>query len=382
MKLTGNGTALRELNLWLTDAAVGELPANNLIERAAAYTRVGFTVSKLAFNVYTTLLQFTGIFQSMAVIGKQAMMMGAGRMLRNPYTAYTQARDQSKFLQARYGWKSQAFDKDVHDAAGALSEYGPGLPTTSRRLKTTVARAMFWPIAKFQQVVDIITWWGAIWKARNQMGLGEDEAVIFADSEVELAQTSGFFSDRSGIERGTLSNTTVQNQFIRLWTTLISYMQRKGGIAYMNTQDLKNDMGPIKATNYAIDLLLLFTMEGIASSMIYGRWDWDEDDPEELLMMAIKETGASAAAGIPFVREFQTAQYGSGNTPIGGLTNDLFTLYTQALQGDMDPALRKAFVNSMGTLFHLPASQTNRLLEAFIDEDDPELLEYLTGTRD
>jgi hypothetical protein len=60
----------------------------------------------------------------------------------------------------------------------------------------------------------------------------------------------------------------------------------------------------------------------------------------------------------------------------------LVTLYIQAMQGEMDPALRKAFVNSMGTLFHLPASQTNRLLEALIDEDDPEILEYFTGTRD
>jgi hypothetical protein len=116
--------------------------------------------------------------------------------------------------------------------------------------------------------------------------------------------------------------------------------------------------------------------------MLYGRWDWDEDDPEVLMMSALKETALSAAAGIPFVREFQTAQFGSGNTPIGGLTNDLFKLYVQSMQGEMDPALRKAFVNSFGTLFHLPASQTNRLLEALIDEDDPELLEYFTGTRD
>ena len=382
MKNTGNATALRELTLWLTDAAVGELPANNMVERAMAYTRVGFTVSKLAFNVYTTLLQMTGIFQSLVSLGKQAMVMGVGRVMRNPVSAWTDARDASAFLRARYGWKSQAFDKDIHDAAGVLSEYGPGLPTTGRRIKTTAARAFFFPIAKFQQVVDVITWWGAIWKGRNDLGLDEQEAIHYADAQVELGQTSGFFSDRSGIERGTLSATTRQNQFIRLWTTLISYMQRKGGIAYMKTQELKDDLSFTNATLYAVDMLLLFTLEGVASSMIYGRWDWDEDDPSELLLSALKETGLSAAAGIPFVREFQTAQYGSGNTPIGGLTNDLFTLYVQALQGEMDPALRKAFVNSFGTLFHLPASQTNRLLEALIDEDDPELLEYLTGTRD
>jgi hypothetical protein len=382
MKKTGNALSLRELELWLTDAAVGELPANNMIERRMAWVRVGFTISKLAFNVYTTVLQLTGIFQSMVSLGSQAMAMGAGRMLRNPVTAWTQARDASPFLRARYGWNLQAFDKDIHDAAGMLSEYGTGLPTTRRRVRSTSARLFFLPIAKMQQVVDVITWWGAIWKGQNKLGLGEDEAVHYADAQVELGQTSGFFSDRSGIERGTLSRTTRQSQFIRLWTTLISYMQRKGNLAYMKTQELKEDMSIINATLYAVDMLLLFTAEGIASAMLYNRWDWEEDDPEEIAIAAAKATLESIAAGIPFVREYQSAIYGSGNTPLGGLGNDLVTLYIQAMQGEMDPALREAFVKSFGTIFHLPASQTNRMLEALIDEDDPEILEYFTGTRD
>jgi hypothetical protein len=116
--------------------------------------------------------------------------------------------------------------------------------------------------------------------------------------------------------------------------------------------------------------------------MLYDHWDWDEDDPEKIAAAAAKATLESLAAGIPFVREYQSALYGSGNTPLGGLGNDLVKLYIQAAQGEMDPALRKAFVNSMGTIFHLPSSQTNRLLEALIDEDDPEILEYFTGTRD
>jgi hypothetical protein len=382
MKQTGNALTLRELELWLTDAAVGELPANNMVERRMAWVRIGFTISKLAFNVYTTALQLTGLFQSIASLGTINMAMGAGRVLRNPVTAWTQARDASAFLRARYSWDTQAFDKDVHDASGVLSQYGTGLPTTRRRLRSNAARLFFLPIAKFQQMVDVITWWGAIHKANNNLGLGEQEAVHYADAQVELAQTSGFFSDRSGIERGTLSATTRQNQFIRLWTTLISYMQRKGNIAYMKTQELKEDMSIITATMYAIDMMMLFTAEGIASAMLYDHWDWEEDDPKKLALAAGKATLESLAAGIPFVREYQSALYGSGNTPLGGLGNDLVKLYIQAMQGEMDPALRKAFVNSMGTIFHLPSSQTNRLLEALIDEDDPELLEYFTGTRD
>ena len=184
----------------------------------------------------------------------------------------------------------RSFDKDIHDAAGVLSEYGPGLPTTSRRIKSQTARLFFLPIAKMQQIVDVITWWGAVWKGRNNLGLSEQEAVHYADAQVELGQTSGFFSDRSGIERGTLSATTRQNQFIRLWTTLISYMQRKGNIAYMKTQAVKEDLSIVTATHYAIDMMLLFTAEGIASSMLYGNWDREEDGPGEMLKDADKGT--------------------------------------------------------------------------------------------
>jgi hypothetical protein len=381
-QVTGNHAALKELDLWLTDAAVGELPANNELERWMAWARVGFTKSKLAYNVYTAALQLTGYAQSMATIGTEAMAHGIGRVIGNPVKAWKQAFEVSQFLKIRYHKETLSFDKDVTDASSILREYGGGMPTIQREVWEALGRSFFWPIAKMQQLVDLTTWYAGYWKGRNKQGLSDFEAIHYADAQVELAQTSGFFTDRSGIERGTLSATTRQNQFIRLWTTLISYMLRKGNLAYMKTNELKREMSFKNAVLYATDMILLFTMEGIASSMIYGRWDWEEDDPEEILLAAMKESALSIAAGIPFVRELPVAAYGSGNTPIGALSKDLFTLYVQAQQGEMDPALRKAFINSFGTLFHLPASQTNRLLEALIDEDDPEILEYLTGTRD
>jgi len=382
MKTTGNSETLRELNLWLTDSAVGELPANSEMERWMAWARVGFTKSKLAYNVYTAALQLTGFAQSMAVIGGEAMAMGIGMIMKGPIKAWKHAFEASHFLRIRYDKKHLAFDKDVHDAAGILKEYGQGLPTIQREAWEAFGRSMFWPIAKMQQLVDLTTWYAGYWKGRNRMGQTDAEAILYADSQVELAQTSGFFSDRSGVERGTLSATTRQNQFIRLWTTLLSYMARKGNIAYMKKRELQRDMSVTNAIRFSIDMLLLFTIEGMASAALYGRWPEDDPEPEEILLFAFKESALSIMAGIPFVREIPGAQYGAGNTPIGGLTNDLFKLYVQSMQGEIDPAFRKAFVNSFGTMFHLPASQTNRLLEALLDEDDPEILEYLTGTRD
>jgi len=244
-----------------------------------------------------------------------------------------------------------------------------------------LSRSFFWPIAKMQQMVDTITWLGAYYKGRNELGQADSEAVLYADAQVELSQTSGIYSDRSGIERGTLSVTTRQSQAIRLWTTLISYMLRKLNIAYGKGVALRSDMSFSNAAQFSGDMVLLFTLEGLGAAFIYGRWP-DDDDEETFVEFAAKQTLLSVVSGIPVVREIPAAAYGSGNTPIGALTNDLFDLYTQSLQGEPDKAARKAFVNSFGTLFHLPASQTNRMLDALLDEDDPELLEYLTGPRD
>jgi len=379
---TGNLQALNTLNLWLTDAAVGELPANSVVERRIAYIRVGFTKSKLAYNIYTTALQLTGAFQSMAVIGSKSMAMGLGRVMANPVKAWKEAFEMSAFLKVRYG-QANAFDKDVQDTSNFLQQnFGGGIPTTAKMAMDKISRTFFWPIAKMQSLVDVTTWYGGYWKGRNEEGLSDADAIFYADAQVELAQTSGFFSDRSNIERGTLSTSTRQQQFIRLWTTLISYMLRKGNIAYMKTQEFKKDIGFISAAQYASDLILLFTLEGLTSALIYGNWPDDAEEPEDYLKFTAEQTALSVLSGVPFAREITTAVYGGGNTPVGGLASDLSDLYIQALQGENDKAAREAFVKSFGTLFHVPASQTNRMLEALIDEDDPELLEYFTGTRD
>ena len=47
----------------------------------------------------------------------------------------------------------------------------------------------------------------------------------------------------------------------------------------------------------------------------------------------------------------------------------------------MDQAWVKAGVKVTGTLFHLPASQTNRAVEALF-KDDAEWYEYVLGDRD
>jgi hypothetical protein len=377
-KNTGNAELLQELKLWLSDAAVGELPAQTSIEKALSWVRVGFTKSKLAFNVYVTLLQLTGAFQSMATLGSAQFMRGMGKFLTNPVENYKMVMEKSTFMNARYG-VMQAFDKDVADTSAFLRSFFGGVPTKFARNMDTVSHYYFWPIAKMQSLVDVVTWMAAYEQGINDPKVKDaEEARLYADAQVERAQTSGLFSDRSGLERGTLGTRTRQGQFVRLWTVLISYMLAKGNIAYEKGK-ITNFKDPKQAVGFAVDMVLLFAIEGMASALLYGNWPGDEDEDETVLGWAATATVESIASGIPMLREYTGARYGSGNTPIGSVTVDLWKTLEQLGQGEADEAAIKQTVKFTGTLFHLPSSQVNRAVEAMFKEGDASLGEYLLG---
>ncbi|MCK4858704.1 MAG: hypothetical protein KAT58_12090, partial [candidate division Zixibacteria bacterium] len=324
-------------------------------------------------------LQFTGIFQSMAVIGKLAYARGFGQFLKDPVGNYQMVMKKSKFMEARYGIL-QTWDKDVSDTNAFLKSAFGSVPTRFVQAFDKAGHLYFYPIAKAQSFVDVTTWMGAYEKGLNDEQLNEADAVLYADSQVEASQTSGLFSDRSGIERGTLGTRTRQGQFVRLWTTLISYMLAKGNIAYEKGSKT-NFRDPKQIVEFATDLTLLYMVEGIASALLYGHDPGEDDADETLLGWTAKVTAESVTSGIPLVREINAARYGSGNTPVGALAVDLFKFKEQVEQGEADEAAIKAWVKVQGTLLHLPASQVNRAIEAFF-ADDPEWYEYFTGVED
>ena len=82
------------------------------------------------------------------------------------------------------------------------------------------------------------------------------------------------------------------------------------------------------------------------------------------------------------MREVSAGKFGGGNTAIGTLTKDISDFGEQIGQWEIDEAFIKNANNIGGTLFHYPSSQTNRLIDAYWAEDEPELYEWATGERD
>lgn len=386
---TGNTEALKQLKMWLDDSAVGELPAAGFWEQSLAYIRTGFTKAKIGWNLVTMFLQLTGVFQTAAEMGTANYMKGVGKIMQSPRESWKFIMERSSFMKQRYD--SGAWNKDVADARDHLQTHfdwllGEG-PTKARRVSNRMARTLFAPIMVMQSQVDASTWMAGYIKARND-GMSEQDAILFADARTEAAQTSGFFADRSGIERGSVNYKTVQSQFVRMWTTLISYMLAKWGIAYEKGATAKREIREGEftfgsAVKFASDMLLLFTIEGIASAIIYGKLP-DDDDDEPIAWWVAKVSMDSAISGVPFVRETAAARFGGGNTVVGSLTKDIYTVYQQAGQGEVDAALVKSLNNVGGTLFHYPSSQMNRMIDsawAEAEGEDVAWWEYGLGRR-
>lgn len=384
MTVTGSKSDARALDLWVKDVAAGELAAQGLLEKSTAWIRTGFSKAKMGWKLTTILAQFTGVFQTMVVVGKANFAQGFAKYAQNPREWHKNIMAQSQFMRSRY--EAGAWNKDVQDTATFLqSSFGP-VPTKLKARMNAISATYFLPLAKSQLLVDEMTWLAGYHKAVTERGLDGDDAVHYADSVVENSQTSGFFGDRSALERGTLTAKTRQSQFVRIWTTLGSYMIAKGNIAYGRTREVIRNPSPANVANYATDMLLLFLMDALAGALIRGVWP---DDDEEVPKFVASQAVQAVFGTVPFVREIPAAAYGGGNTPIGALGGDIYKAWDKITSDSHSDAQTlaalKAVNNVGGTLFHYPAAQLNILLSAYWADsggEDVSPYEYLVSGPD
>ena len=388
---TGNLDALETWKLWLKDTATGEIGARSGAEQLAQFIRFGFTKSKIGFNLVTVALQLTGLAQTIPVVGANHTAAAALDLAGRPRTAIRQVMAESAFMRSRY--ELNTFNKDISSIQEALRSGAPvgkgsgfigGFINAVRaiQLSPRLVSWAFFGIRMTQIVVDSTTWMAGYRKGAGQ-GMAHAEAVLYADGIVENAQTSGMFSDRSAIERGTLSESTRQAEFVKLWTTLGSYMIAKGNIAFESYQ--RTDFrSPSSILSFGSDVMLLFVAEAILMAAIKG--GWPEED-EDWWWWTTKVVASQAAGTIPVVREIPSfySGYGAAGGPIGSTAKDIATAMQQTNQGEVDPQLIKSYTNLIGTATGLPSAQFNRSFTAFwseaVEGEDVPAYEYIIGKR-
>ncbi|MFC4353172.1 hypothetical protein ACFOW6_16605 [Fodinicurvata halophila] len=377
------------LEIWLQDVGNGELRAADLVNRSTRMLKSNFTAAKLALNLSTVAIQVTGLAQSAVVVGKQNMLKATMRTVVNPFASGADIASRSSFMRLR----QTTFNKDIYDFYND-PRMGPAASRWGDFRREIMGPLSFWLMTKVQfYAVDVPTWYAGYQQGLEMFGQDEAQAIAHADAVVKRAQASGLFSDRSAVERGSVSRTTRQNEVVRLFTALGSYMFAKFNVAYERTararrvidEEGMSTRSAQEALSWAIDMAFLFTLEAILYSLIKGRLPDEDDDDDSWGEFLARETAFSVLGSMPFVRDIASVSSGfEGGGAYGAITKEFAAPFTQAGQGEVDPALVKSVINATGLATGLPSTQINRAVDAAWREaegEDVSLGEYFLGRK-
>lgn len=371
----GRKTDFDTLEVWLQDVATGEMRPADVFNKLARRARTGFTVSRLAFNLSTVALQATGNVQSIVVVGKRNFARGVGDLFRydaNPWKSINSAAAEVMGMSPFMRERQSTFQKDIYDILGDTKQ-GPGENPVSRVLRDVIAPLGFWAMQKAQfYTADLPTWFAGYRKAVSE-GASHEDAIARADRVVARAQGSGIFSDRSAIERGSLTHNVRQQDTVRLFTALGSYMFAKFNVAYEKTAQT-DFRDPRAALIWASDMAMLFTVEALLYGIVHGRTPWsddDDDDTEAWLAYLASETAFSVMGTLPFGRDVASGiQYLGGSGGAYGSTIGIFAKpFKQASQGELDVPFVKSVVDAAGVMLMLPSTAANRFIDATWGKD-------------
>ncbi|WP_045834464.1 LPD23 domain-containing protein [Hyphomicrobium sp. 99] len=399
---TGKQADFDALELWLKDVAEGELRSGDFVGRAARSLKSNFTAAKLAFNLVTVASQISGLSQTMVVLGKRDFVRGLQASLRPGAIADITAK--SAFMSTR----ATTFNKDINDFYND-PKMGPVASRWGDIKSEWIGPLSFWLMTKVQwYTVDIPSWLAGYQQGLRRFGNDEAKAIAHADDVVKRAQASGLFSDRSAIERGSVTRTARQNDVVRLFTALGSYMFAKFNVAYERTgkasrtlqQEGVSARSAVEVMSWTVDMVFLFTLEAVIMAAIRGQLpggdDGEDDKKDGWAKFLAKQTGLSVMGTIPFVRDGASALQGfDGGGAYGGIIGDagkgaigLFNVLTAPLSEDglagIKPKDIKGIINATGLATGLPATQVNRGVDALMrsnEGEDVSPLEYILGRR-
>lgn len=362
------------LEIWLQDTAEGEKVDSGYMTASARWLRTGFTANVMLFNLANSALNLAGT-HPLVVLGKRWALNGYRNAMKP--ANWQQMYELSEYMREA---RVDSYSKDLQLVQDHMRNKGGW--------RDVMTQAGFYLHNKTQMFMDAVTWMGAYEKGMSMDLVGQD-LITYADQRVVEASGSGVFADRSAMERGTITRQTRQNELVRGLTTLAGYMIRKMAIARRRTAE--TDFKDVaQAVNWAVDMALLFTVEGLMFALVKGNVpdEEDEDQAAGWAKAAGWETFAGALSGLPpYGRPLVSAiqGFGGGSSSIDIFAEQFGNALTQAKQGDADVTAAKALIAMVGTATKTPGIATNRVidwLDRAQDGETPPWYELLTGNRD
>ena len=342
----------QQFKAWVQDIAEGDRSAANSFERFSSRLRQGISASGLSFNIVSALMQPVGITQSVVRVGGKWVGRGVAKYLSNPPELTQKVNEMSSFMNER----ARTRFRELNELRGMVQE--------TSTVKEFTGTYGYWMMMKFQQMVDVPTWWGAYEKAIHE-GNDDSRSRDLADQAVIDSQGSGMTKDLARIERG--------GPLQKLFTTFYSFMNTALNVGTERTMK-SNTVGGARARGrLAAEMLMLYAAPVVLIHFFKNAITPGDSDDKDLKSTAknLAAEGADYMLGqVVGIREFSgvfkalagiSARSYSGPGGLG-MIGSMASLATQVHQGEFDDGFRKSLVDVSGKAFGLPGAQINRTI--------------------
>jgi predicted GNAT family acetyltransferase len=330
----------------LDDVARGEVVAQDAGERVANYFRIGTTVAGLGLSMTTSLLQFTGVTQSIVRVGYAPMARGIMEFAARPMESIKKVREASTFMRDR----GLVLNRELSEITNRLGAQ-----------KSNLTNFYFFPIQALQTSVDIPTWLAAYGKAAGE-GEQHELAISIADQAVRDSQSSGQMQDLAEAQRG--------GAWKKLWTNFYSYFSATYNLSAESIRGFKRKPSIASGAKLAADFVMLYTVPAALGLIIREglRGDFDDADEDELAEALLRAQLSAMLGVFPYVRELGGVIEGFDyRGPAGAsILAQLGDVATQVGQGEVDESMLRAVNRAAGTAFHYPAAQVDRTVRGMI----------------
>lgn len=329
----------------------------------ANHMRIGLSMTSMAFNMGTAVMQGFGMFTTIDEIGMKNTLHGMRVTLLGGPSAWKFAIDKSGEL--RHILKQA--DREIADTVDEMfrtSKFGRGW--------NSMKQFAFWHIAQAQRVVNIATWYGAYDQAIGD-GLSDKDATNKADAVVRMTQSGAGLKDLAAVQRG--------GEGAKLFTAFYTYFS----VLFNRERNAVRELRTGKAMQFAWSMMWLVMLPYYFEGLLRGR---EEDDDESGAASFAKGAAAYAFTSIPVAGAAVSAAvspYPFRASPaaegFSKAANTLLNLADKDFE-DMTEYQTKSAIEAIGTLFHIPTKPITRF-NAMMGEDDPEAIAraFLFGQR-
>lgn len=235
--------------------------------------------------------------------------------------------------------------------------------------------------------VDVPAWVAAYNTAINRDSADHAGAVKYADRVVRMSQASGAKLDLAEIQRkpGLWKSLTMFYTFFSALYAITKYLGK----------DLVSKPTPGVILRTAVRLFIVYTLQEVGTAFVKGKlpdWEPEEEDDDDLMSFALRQTGAALFAGVPLARDIYNgliSDFGYSASPVASFGESISKLGTELakihqkvkdeeIDGYFDEEASKknliqSTIMSLGILRGLPAVQLNRTVDgyyAMVDEEE------------